>query len=37
MKRLTTHRKLLGLLYLVLIFCTSLTVLAGCGGLLPDL
>ncbi|HXB52376.1 MAG TPA: hypothetical protein VNU69_06400 [Rhizomicrobium sp.] len=36
MKRLTTHSKLLGLGWLVLIFGTSLVVLAGCGGLLPD-
>jgi hypothetical protein len=36
MKRLTTHSKLLGLGWLVLIFGASLVVLAGCGGLLPD-
>ena len=36
MNRLTTHSKLLGLLYLVLIFNASLVLLAGCGGLLPD-
>ena len=36
MKRLTTHSKLLGLGWLVLIFGASLVALAGCGGLLPD-
>jgi hypothetical protein len=36
MKRLNAHSKLLGLLYLMLIFGTSLGVLAGCGGVLVD-
>ena len=36
MKSLSSHRKLLGLLWLVVVLCTSLVALAGCGGLLSD-
>lgn len=36
MKSLSSHGKLLGLLWLAVVLCTSLVVLAGCGGLLPD-
>lgn len=36
MKGLSSHSKLLGLLWLVVVLCTSLVVLAGCSGLLPD-
>jgi len=36
MKSLSSHGKLLGLLWLVAVLCTSLVVLAGCGGLLSD-
>jgi hypothetical protein len=36
MKRLDAHSKLLSLLCFLLLACTSLVMLAGCGGLLPD-
>ena len=36
MKRLDAHSKLVSLLCFVMLACTSLTLLAGCGGLLPD-
>jgi hypothetical protein len=36
MNRLDAHSKLLSLLCFLLLACTSVVVLAGCGGLLPD-
>ncbi|MBA2589560.1 MAG: hypothetical protein H0U98_13170 [Alphaproteobacteria bacterium] len=36
MKRRDAHNKLVSLLSFLLLACTSLTMLAGCGGLLPD-
>lgn len=36
MKRLDAHSKLLSLLCFLLLACSSLVALAGCGGLLPD-